>query len=147
MKKILKPFNYFFIGFSYLASKKIIVILIFLIFIILLSLLDKSYAYKVELDNITPGLYYVKTEKIDTADYTLIFDNFLISVPDLNEDGTWNYDVNVYPKAEEFIRHFEKITYTVLKQWIDDGISRPKSVDIEIYEDGKLIKKLSNIKV
>lgn len=52
MKKIFKPFNYFFIGFSYLASKKIIVILIFSIFIILLSLLDKSYAYKIELDNI-----------------------------------------------------------------------------------------------
>ena len=52
MKKIFKLFNYFFIGFSYLASKKIIVILIFSIFIILLSLLDKSYAYKIELDNI-----------------------------------------------------------------------------------------------
>lgn len=94
----------------------------------------------ITLKNITPGLYYIKTDKIDTKDYTLLFDNYLISVPDLNEDGSWNYDVSVYPKAEEYIRKYEKITYTALKQWIDDGTSRPKSINIEIYEDGILVE-------
>lgn len=52
MKKILKPFNYFFIGFSYLANKKVFVILVLVVFMVLIGLLDKSYAYKVELENI-----------------------------------------------------------------------------------------------
>ena len=48
-------------------------------------------------------VYFVKTEKVDTDDYSLMFDSFLISVPGLEEDGKWNYDVIVYPKAEEFV--------------------------------------------
>lgn len=48
MKSILKFFNYFFIGFSYLASKKIIVILIFVLFI---YLMDTTYAYKEEISS------------------------------------------------------------------------------------------------
>lgn len=91
------------------------------------------------LSNLKAGLYFVKTEKIDTKDYTLIFDNFLISVPDLQEDGTWNYDVSVFPKAETYIQKYEKITYTVTKNWVDDKQKRPNSVEIEIYEDSKLV--------
>jgi len=45
MKIIFKPFNYFFIGCSYLASKKIIVILLFVLFI---WLIDVSVGYKEE---------------------------------------------------------------------------------------------------
>lgn len=94
----------------------------------------------ITLTNLTPGLYFIKTDKIDTKDYTLIFDEFLISIPALNEDGTWNYDVQVFPKAEEYIPKYEKVDYTVTKTWIDDGLSRPESIDIEIYEDGTLVE-------
>ena len=94
----------------------------------------------VALTNLKPGLYFVKTEKIDTKDYTLIFDNFLISIPALNEDGTWNYNVDVYPKALEYIPKYEKVNYTIVKEWIDDGKNRPESVDVEIYEDGQLVE-------
>ncbi len=48
MRNIFKFINYIFIGFSYLASKKIIVILIFVLFI---YLLDTTYAYQEELFN------------------------------------------------------------------------------------------------
>ena len=94
----------------------------------------------ITLTNLTPGLYFIKTDKIDTKDYTLIFDEFLISIPALNENGTWNYNVEVFPKAEEYIPKYEKIDYTVTKTWIDDGLSRPESIDIEIYEDGTLVE-------
>ena len=94
----------------------------------------------ITLTNLTPGLYFIKTDKIDTEDYTLIFDEFLISIPALNENGTWNYNVEVFPKAEEYIPKYEKIDYTVTKTWIDDGLSRPESIDIEIYEDGTLVE-------
>jgi len=93
----------------------------------------------ITLSNLKPGLYFVKTQKIDTDDYTLLFDNFLISVPDLDENGLWNYDVSVYPKAESYTKKYEKITYTVIKNWIDDKQNRPDSIEIEIYEDNNLV--------
>lgn len=102
----------------------------------LLSIKDN----KVELSDLTPGLYLVKTDKIDTDDYTLVFDSFLISVPDLKDDGTWNYDVTVISKAEEYTPKYEKITYSVIKQWKDEPKTRPESVEIEIYEDGTLVE-------
>jgi len=91
------------------------------------------------INDLEPGLYFVKTNKIDTLDYTLQFDSFLINIPDLLEDGTWNYDVYVYPKAEEYIKKYDDITYTVIKEWKDNKENRPKSVEIEIYKDGELV--------
>ena len=32
-----------------------------------------------------------------------IFDNFLINIPNLDADGYWNYEVNIYPKIEQYI--------------------------------------------
>ena len=43
-----------------------------------------------------------------------------------------------YPKAQEFIPKYEKINYTVTKQWKDDKKNRPQSIEVEIYEDGVL---------
>lgn len=63
-----------------------------------------SYTIKnnqITISNLKTGLYFIKTEPITTEDYTIIFDDFLVSVPTLNKDGTWNYDVNAYPKLEK----------------------------------------------
>lgn len=94
---------------------------------------------KIMISDLKPGLYFVKTEKIDTEDYTLLFDSFLISIPNLSEDGSWNYDVLVYPKVEEYVLRGNKINYSVIKEWNDDLGKRPDSVDIEIYKDGLLV--------
>lgn len=94
---------------------------------------------KVIFSNLKPGLYFVKTEKINSDSYTLLFDSFLISVPNLDENGSWNYDVSVYPKALEYIPKYEKINYTVIKEWVDNGEKRPKEIEIEIYQDGKKV--------
>ena len=93
---------------------------------------------KVEIKNLKAGLYFIETEKIDREDYTLLFDSFLLNIPDLNEDDYWNYDVNVYPKAQSFIPKYEIVNYTVTKEWKDDKKNRPQSVEVEIYEDGVL---------
>lgn len=92
-----------------------------------------------KIENLEVGLYFVKMEKIDKDDYVLIFDNFLLSVPNLGEDGYWDYDISIYPKVESYIPKYEKIDYTVIKQWRDDKVNRPKSVDIDIYKDGILV--------
>lgn len=95
----------------------------------------------VSFSGLKPGLYLVKTDKIDTEDYTLMFEECLLNIPMINEDGTWNYEVTVNPKAEEYIPKYEKITYTVVKEWIDDKSTRPKSIDIEIYKNGSLVER------
>lgn len=94
----------------------------------------------ITINDLKPGLYFIKTDKIDTKDYTLLFDSFLLSIPELKEDGTWNYDISVYPKTEMYIPKYEKIKYTVIKEWVDDQKNRPKSIEIEIYEDGILVE-------
>ncbi len=94
---------------------------------------------QVNINNLKPGLYFIKTNKIDTKDYTLIFDSFLLNLPELTSDGTWNYNLEVYPKIEEYTPKYEDITYTVTKEWIDNPNTRPKSIEIEIYEDGILV--------
>ena len=94
---------------------------------------------KVNINNLKPGLYFIKTNKIDTKNYTLIFDSFLLNLPELTSDGTWNYNLEVYPKIEEYTPKYEDITYTVTKEWIDNPNTRPKSIEIEIYEDGILV--------
>lgn len=91
------------------------------------------------IDNLKSGLYFIKTEKIDTLDYTLEFDSILINIPDLQEDGTWNYDISIYPKAKEHIKKYDNITYTVIKEWQDNKINRPENIEIEIYKDGLLV--------
>lgn len=94
---------------------------------------------KVEIQNLKAGLYFIETEKIDKEDYTLLFDSFLLNMPDLNEDGYWNYDVDVYPKAQSFTPKYETVNYTVTKEWKDDKKNRPQSIDVEIYKDGEVI--------
>lgn len=93
----------------------------------------------IKFSNLNPGLYFIKIEKIDTKDYSLIFDSLLLSIPNLEENGTWNYNVSVNPKIEEYTPKYDKINYTVLKEWIDNPNTRPSSIDIEIYEDGLLV--------
>lgn len=105
------------------------------------NLEEKVINNKMIVKNLKPGLYFVKTDKIDTDDYMLLFDSFLISIPDLNEFGSWHYDAIVNPKVLEYTPKYEQVKYMVIKQWIDDGKNRPLSIDIDIYKDGVLIEK------
>lgn len=94
---------------------------------------------KVEIKNLKAGLYFIETEKIDNENYTLSFSSHLIHIPDLNEDGYWNYDINIYPKPSKFIPKYEIVEYTVIKEWIDNSKNRPENIEIEIYKDGNLV--------
>lgn len=92
---------------------------------------------------LTPGLYYVKVPVITTDKYILRFENLLISVPELYEDGTWNYEVKAFPKAESYEPIYEEVRYSVVKVWKDKKWNRPNNVNIEIYKDGQLIEKVT----
>lgn len=95
----------------------------------------------ININNLKTGLYLVVTETINTDDYILEFDSFLISLPNLNENGYFDYEVNVKPKAINYTPKFEEVTYTVIKEWEDENINRPESVIIEIFKDEESVEK------
>ena len=51
--------------------------------------------------NLKPGLYFIKTDEISNQNFSYLFDTILISVPNLTEDGDYNYDIEIYPKVEK----------------------------------------------
>ena len=95
---------------------------------------------EVKISNLKAGLYFVKTKKINNDKYIMMFDDFLINIPFLKENGTWNYNVESNIKVETYTPKYENITYTVIKEWKDNGKNRPKNIDIEIYKDGVLFE-------
>ena len=97
---------------------------------------------KVSFSDLKPGLYFIKTDLIDSREYTLSFDSFLINFPSLDEDGIWNYEFEVYPKAESYIPKYNDIKYKVIKEWIDNGTNRPNNIDVEIYKNDTYIETI-----
>ena len=61
------------------------------------------YNNKVIIKDLKPGLYFIKTDKVNNNESYLIFDNILINVPNLSIDGAWNYEIDIIPKIEEKI--------------------------------------------
>ncbi len=90
------------------------------------------------------GLYFATVGQtvIDSESYGCA--PVLISLPDAGVDGKWQYNVPIYAKTELLppVDSDEKIEIKVVKLWKgDEGRDRPKSVEIEIFRDGKSYKK------
>lgn len=98
---------------------------------------------KISFKDLKTGLYYVKTQEIDEKDYKLSFESFLISVPSLDDNNKWNYDVKAFPKPYVFELKYEDITYTVIKEWRDNKDNRPKEIAIEIFKDGEIFEEVA----
>lgn len=87
------------------------------------------------------GLYYICWTGNPAAGNIKGFDPFMLSLPTLNEDGTWNYDIDAYPKAGGNIEEPTDEYLRVIKQWRDlSDKKRPVSVNVEIYCDGELLE-------
>jgi len=56
----------------------------------------------IRLTNLSSGLYFIETEKIDKEGYVIEFENFFINLPNLKVDGKWDYNVIAYPKITEY---------------------------------------------
>lgn len=89
------------------------------------------------MNNMRTGLYLIPgtTVEVDGSSYT--FDNYFVYMPMRNEDGTWNYDVEVKPKCSATVL---PDVYTVKIIWLDAGYEdiRPASTNVEIYHAGAL---------
>lgn len=86
------------------------------------------------------GLYLVVPAKVDTTKYLLDYKPYIVNVPYLEENGTWNYNVVSRPKPIEPIYYPE---YHVIKNWSDNGRNRPEYIDVQIYKDGELYEEVT----
>lgn len=92
--------------------------------------------------NLTPGLYLVAAVQCAKNGVWYSFDSVLTAVPDLNADGTWNYDVHGTLKADVDTPSGGKLSYKVLKLWKDSGTAsnRPTSIEVDIIRNGKIVE-------
>ena len=98
---------------------------------------------KVYFEDLKTGLYLVITDTIETETYSLSFEPFIISIPNLMEDGTWNYDVYSCPKPYLYTPKYDDVTYTIIKEWRDYKQNRPDAIEVDIYKDSELYESIS----
>lgn len=91
---------------------------------------------KAVFENLTPGLYLIKSTRKATSTYIYSSSAALVTLPQKTEDG-WNYSATVYTKnsVEPAIKDIK-----VVKVWEDSchPERRPKSITINLLCDGEL---------
>ena len=83
------------------------------------------------------GIYLVSGAVAETPEGAWTFDRFLIFLPTPTETGH-RYDVEALPKCSDFTETPEKVQYSLLKLWQDEGLEelRPEAVTVDILLDG-----------
>lgn len=86
------------------------------------------------------GLYLVKGLTIATKSGNYTFETFMITLPGVDENEEWLYDVSAFPKSSFEEKEEQEVEYQINKLWKDDSYEekRPQSVEIELYKDGVL---------
>ncbi len=93
-------------------------------------------------EGLAAGLYLVNEVRAEQEDAVHIFGSFLISVPGIDENGKWVYDVTAKPKSVTVEPSGDEITYRVVKVWKGSGDKRPESVTAGIYKNGVLVRNV-----
>lgn len=104
----------------------------------------------IQFTGLKAGVYLLISEEIVQDNLTCIFEPSLINLPELGEDGIWQYDVTVQPKVE-ILPPFtpdgtdDEIELKVTKLWKGDADQkdRPKSVKVEIFRDKVSYEKVT----
>lgn len=95
----------------------------------------------VNFSGLTSGLYLVISDQVTESDgITYVTAPFLISLPNLDSNDRWVYDVTSQPKVTTSSPSSADIQYKVVKHWSDEGYEsiRPTSITVGIYRDGAL---------
>lgn len=89
------------------------------------------------------GLYLVVSDTVETAAASYIFAPFMISLPNIGEDGNWVYDVSANPKCEAHTVTPAEIEHKVVKLWNDADctIYRPESITVDILKNGEKVSE------
>ena len=72
-------------------------------------------------EGLTAGLYLLNELRAEQGDAVYIFGSFLVSVPGIDENGKWVYDVTAKPKSVTVNPSGDEITYRVVKVWKGGG--------------------------
>jgi len=105
---------------------------------------ESNQSGQVHFQSLEPGLYLAVTENVikDGVQYT--FSPALVTLPTVHENGGWQYEVSVVPKAEaipvpDSDEQERKNNFKVVKLWKDEDNreNRPQSITVEIFCDGK----------
>lgn len=93
---------------------------------------------KVYFDNLKAGLYIAISDPTTVENNVCRFESALISLPNLDTDGLWLYDVSASPKPIVIPPTEEETELKILKLWNGDSKSdRPERVEIEIFRNGE----------
>lgn len=86
------------------------------------------------------GVYFVRSVVAENDSGTYLFDEFLMFLPALQEDGTCLNNVEASPKCGSFVPAEE---YKVVKLWKDSGSGdqRPDCVTVDIFRNGVLYEQ------
>ncbi len=99
-----------------------------------------------EFKNLRPGMYLTLGVRKVADGKIVIFEDFLTVIPGRSDtDGSYMYDLTVYPKSRTFTPKDGTVPYKVIKQWKDNGKNenRTKSVEIDIFKNGALSKTVT----
>lgn len=105
---------------------------------------------QVSFENLNPGLYLAVVGRAVQDGLSCSFKSALVSLPGLDEDGRWKYQVTVASKSEVTPppgpgpgpdpdpKPEDKIQWKVLKLWKGDSgrSDRPQHIEVEIFRDG-----------
>ena len=95
----------------------------------------------VKFSGLKTGLYLVHWTKNKTKDNVSGFEPFIMAVPNLDDNGNWNYDIDSYPKPGKYTPTNKEIEYRAVVLWNDSGFEkqRPDSVQIEVFKNGESV--------
>ncbi|MBQ6539743.1 MAG: Cna B-type domain-containing protein, partial [Oscillospiraceae bacterium] len=84
------------------------------------------------------GMYLVCGQRYEDGNFVYTPEAFLVSVPGLDENDSWKYDVETACKGEGFTSQPETTTVKVLKVWEDSGheTNRPEEIEVQLLRDG-----------
>lgn len=98
-----------------------------------------------EFSNLKIGLYLVEAVNVNYENGFCKFENFMMTLPGVDENEEWNYDVDAFPKP--YFEEFEdkEVEYKVNKLWkdVDNEKKRPKSIAVELYKDGEFVEEVT----
>lgn len=85
------------------------------------------------------GLYLVSGLRIEEENGYVVFEDFMTTLPGVDVNDEWLYDVSAIPKSAFEEKTEEDVEYKVVKLWKDHGKEdkRPEEIEISIYRDGK----------
>ena len=85
--------------------------------------------------NLTTGLYLVVADNLVIDGKTYTYLPYLISLPQSTK-----YDVSInFVKYSEVYSH----EYKIIKQWKDNGLTHPKSIEVELYDGNTFLKTIT----